>query len=234
MELAKIQVSGLLINHVIVNAPPVDRYVVKNGFVVGEPLGDNENRRVLAPVRSERLKNVLADFQRVGKSPTEEAVLKFVNIYGLPLPGDQFRQPLKKIAEEAKDVREMLLRYKKTTEETKDDMKRYRTVADVAYSIISKLEGVRLHIGGLQHDEYITDSHHALGLTVEPALYCPDMLSYIYLQLYLIVSFRQLVQECKGCGAIFSPQRRNASFCSMKCYKAYWKRMKKGGERDGK
>ncbi len=176
----------------------------------------------------------MADFQRVGKSPTEKTVLKFVNFYGLPLPGDRFKQPLKKIVEEAKGVREMLLRYKKTTEEIRDDKRRYQTVTDIAYSITSKLEGVRLHLGGLQDSPTIADSHHALGLTVEPALYCPDMLSYIYLQLYLIVSFRQLVQECKGCGAIFSPQRRNANFCSMKCYKAYWKRMKKGGERDGK
>ena len=153
------------------------RYVVKNGVVIGEPLRGNEHRRDLVPVSSERLENVLADFQRVGKSPTKKAVLKFVNIYGLPLPGDRFRQPLKKIAEEAKDVREMLLRYKKTTEEIKDDMKRYRTITDVAYSIISKLEGVRLHLWGLRHDEGITDCHHALGLTVEPALYCPDMLS---------------------------------------------------------
>lgn len=233
MELAKVNVPGLLIDHVIVKAPPVDRYEVKDGFVTGTPLKESE-RRDLEPVSSTQLEGALVSFQRVGRNPNEKAILRFVHSYGLPLSGDCNKQPFQKIVEEALNVRELLLRYKRTREEIGDEKRRYVAAADIAYSIVGKLEGVRLHLWGLRQDWDIADTHHALGLTVEPALFCPDLISYIYLQLYMITTFRQPVQECKGCGIIFSPQRRNANFCNMKCYKAYWKRTRERGEKNGK
>lgn len=228
MNLIKIPASGLLINNIIVNAPPVDRYIIKNGFIEGEPLKESE-RRDLYPVHSAQLKDILSEFQKISAGPSEKAVLKFVNRFGPPLPGNRGRQPVGRITSEAQTVSELLQRYEGVTVETWNEEKRYAAMADLSYETVGKLKGVRLHIFGLRDDWSIADDHHAWGLTAEPALFCPDLLSYVYLQLYLIFTFRQPVRVCAGCGAIFSPQRNNAKFCGSRCYKAYWKRMKGRG-----
>jgi hypothetical protein len=86
----------------------------------------------------------------------------------------------------------------------KDEVRLFMSLRVLAEAVNEKLERLRPRLRALS------------ASTVIESWYCPDLLTAMYLQLYLLIADHRLMRYCDFCGAPF-PYRENRYYCNSTC-----------------
>jgi hypothetical protein len=86
----------------------------------------------------------------------------------------------------------------------KDEVRLFMCLRVLVEAVNEKLERLRPRLRALS------------ASTVIGSWYCPDLLTAMYLQLYLLIADRRLMRYCDFCGAPF-PYRENKLYCNSTC-----------------
>jgi hypothetical protein len=90
-----------------------------------------------------------------------------------------------------------------------DDVRLFTSMQVLSWAVNEKVKRVQLRLAPENASRF------------RRSFYCPDLLSALYLQLYLLISCRRVVTYCEFCHTLF-PYRKGKRFCDNRCRRKGW------------